>query len=240
MSEHYIKLRTKNAKMLMLYGDKLTPSEWLRKARTNGLHTEVQHSDRYGSISNSCTLSDGCNGGRMKPNRYSHGYRWSTLYIPVTAEQEALIWTKGCEMAGLDLKAFTEYIHEGHHQDIYEKEDLNCFYGPNHVKYDKGAAFFSFISKRNVWKPSKTKMICNRYCAELLLVVWPDLLDIKKEDACVTVTMHMELDAGGEWSSKESKRLYAKLDPATLTPDQFEYMVRHYFYQEINDEATQE
>jgi hypothetical protein len=208
----YMKLRTKNAKMMQMYGDKLTASEWLRKARTNGLHTDLQHSSRYGGISNSCTLSDGCGGGRFKMIGYSHPYRWSTLYLPCTAEQEARVFKKGCEMA--DARYFLKYdFNEA--LDLWQDIAINdCVYGPNHVKYDKGAAFFSFISKRNIWKPSKVKMICNRYCAELLLEVWPDMLDIKKELKSFT----------GE-TCHPTKRL----DPAQLTPDQLEYQASYYF-----------
>jgi len=202
----FIKLRTKNAKMLMLYGDKLTASEWLRKARTNGLHTEVQHSSRYGDISNSCTLSDGCNGGRFKMIGYSHPYRWSTLCIPCTDEQEARIFAKGCEMADV-CKGFAGWVNNP------SVKITECEYGPNHVKYDKRAAFFSFISKHNIWKPSKTKMICNRYCAELLLEVWPDMLD-------------------KNWTNKNGDLMFGYEDPAHLTPDQLEYLARYYFDKE--------
>jgi hypothetical protein len=233
MSEEtkYIKLRTKNAKMMQLYGDKLTFSEAMRVMRTNGLHTELEFSDRYGDISFSSTLSGGCNGARFKMIGYSHPYRWSTVYIPVTAEQEAVLFKKGCEMAGLDnsmrrqmieialglrgcVNPFEAIVSGCEH--LYK--DNSCFFGPNHIQYDKGAAFFSFISKRNIWKPSKTKMICNRAVAEVMLEVWPEMLDIKYvavDGICTDV-----------WMEK------IKADPAQITPDQLHYMVNYYFNRE--------
>lgn len=81
-------------------------------------------------------------------------------------------------------------------------------YGPNHIKYDKRGAMFAFISKWKIWKMHSEKMICNEACANVLLEVWPDLL-----------TAYTRNGEGG----------YIIHDPATLTPDQFEYMVRHYF-----------
>lgn len=215
----YIKIRTKNAKMLMMYGDKLTASEWLRKARTNGLHVEVQFSDRYGSISFSSTLSDGCNGCRFKMIGYSHSYRWSTIYIAVTADQEVRLFVKACEMA--DIVSDSTYRTDDTEGWYYvNKDDEGCIYGPDHIKYDKGAAFFSFISKRNIWKPSKTKMICNRACAVLMLEVWPDLLDAHAWNP---------YDISGENTKGLPMAVVNRLDPATLKPDQFHYQAAYYF-----------
>jgi len=195
----YIKLRTKNAAMMRMYGDKLTWSEKAREMRTNGLHTEIQFSDRYGNISFSSTLSDGCNGCRFKMIDYSHPYRWSTVLIPVTAELEARLFKKACEMANMD----NFYMR----QESLNGGTCGCYYNKHHIKYDKGAAFFSFISKHNIWKPSKTKMICNRACAVLLLEVWPDMLDVKPD------------------RSVSGNKI---IDPAQITPEQLHYMVEFY------------
>jgi hypothetical protein len=133
-------------------------------------------------------------------NGYSHPYRWSTVYIAVTAEQEARLFAKGCEMADMNLIIMITEAQVGAALG-------QTFYGPNHIKYDKGAAFFSFISKRNIWKPSKTKMICNRACGEVLMVVWPDIFDIKPDRSI----------SGNK-----------TIPPHEQTPDQTEHLVRHY------------
>lgn len=230
----YMKLRTRNAKMMKLYGDKLTKSEWARSMRTNGLHTEIQFSDRYGGISASCTLSDGCNGMRLKPNKYTHPYRWSTIYIPVTAEQETRLFIKACEMADLPMFPMSMHLISEPSQEITEGyKHGECYYGPNHTKYDKGAAFFSFISKRNIWKPSKTKMICNRACGEVLMVVWPGIFEIKKYDATVLVEYTIEAKPENEWEFTGGRKIYPSIPPHEQTPDQTEYMVRHYVDSQI-------
>jgi hypothetical protein len=219
MSEEtkYCKLRTKNAKMLRMYGDKLTFSEVMREMRTNGLHSEWQFSDRYGNISFSSTLSDGCNGARFKMIGYSHGYRWSTVLIAVTAEQEAVLFAKACEMADIHIG---QYIVEAFIENIQEGL-IQAGFGPNHIKYDKGAAFFSFISKRNIWKPSKTKMICNRAVAEVMLTVWPDMLGIWPHASRLGIV----------YGRTDQKRKRA--DPAQLTPDQLHYQADYYFNKEV-------
>ena len=214
----FIKLRTKNAKMLMLYGDTLTPSEWLRSIRTNGLHSEVQFSDRYGSISFSSTLSDGCNGCRFKMIGYSHPYRWSTLKIPVTAEQEYRLFAKACEMADVSK------VHPGETKGIggSQVDELmtrlyigavkpnEVIFGPNHIKYDKWGARLAFITKWEIFKMHRVKMICSEACANVLLEVWPDMLLIKGPN----------IDSI-DWP--------LELDSAQLTPDQLQYQAEYYF-----------
>ena len=61
----------------------------------------------------------------------------------------------------------------------------------------------------------RVKMICNEACANVLLVEWPNLLQVETEN--------------------EDEFIFKLKDPATLTPDQFEYKVRHYFEQTKNN-----
>ena len=207
----YIEIVTWNRKMMLLHGDKLTGIQKAIGRRSNGLHVEIRFSDRYGRISWSCTKADGANGCRFKMIDYSHPYRQSVVRIYVTAEQEARLFAKACEMADMGIYDMIIKIRLG-------KELVNinsCYYGPNHIKYDTWGASFGFITKYNIWKMHRTKMICNEACAEVLLVEWPGLLDVPV----------MEFE-----NYKKRK------DPATLTPDQFEYLVRHYF--EANGDIT--
>lgn len=216
----YIEIKTVNRKMKLLYGDKLTRTQKAIGHRSNGLHVEIRWSDRYGRVSSSCTLAGGAGGYRYQMIGYSHGYQWSTIRIYVTAEQEARLWAKSCKMADLDIDFLSQRKVR---REVISKNEL--FFGPNHIKYDRWGASFSFISKLRIWRMHPENMICNEAVAEVLLVEWPDLLDIKKEDGFITFEMAM--DGGQLWSGPN--RVYPRLDPADLTPDQFEYLVEYYF-----------
>jgi hypothetical protein len=160
---------------------------------------------------------------------YSHPYRWSTVRIPVTAEQEARLFAKGCEMA--DIQVASNCITDLF-DDRYRQWDTGCWFGPNHIKYDKGAAFFSFISKRNIWKPSKTKMICNRACGEVLMSEWSDIFDIVKEDGYYTMKYSFSLSSTTTHDLSKfdgGVRVFGNIPPHEQTPDQTEYLARHYF-----------
>jgi len=207
MSEEikYIQLVTWNKEMMLMYGDKLTGTQKAIGRRSNGLHTAIRFSDRYGRISWTCTCADGMDGCGFINSQYTHPHRQSIVNIPVTAEQEFNLFRKACDLA--------DEVN-GYVQGLAVKNILipgECVYGPNHVKYDKWGARFAFILKWELWKMDRVKMICSEACANVLLEVWPDLLVLCKP-------------AGGDFEV-----LGKHLDPATITPEQFEYQVRHYF-----------
>lgn len=205
----YMEIVTWNKKMMELYNDKLTLTQKLIGRRSNGLHTEWRFTDRCGRISCSCTEADGCGCFRFKPIGYSNPYRQSRIYVPVTAEQEARLFAKACEMADVPAFAMSMHLVNEPSQEISEQFTHNgCYYGPNAIKYDSWGVRLSFITKWRLWKMHKTKMICNEACANVGLEVWPDLLNIPV---------------------LEIENYKKKLDPAELTPDEFEYLARHYF-----------
>ncbi len=206
MSNEYIEVVTWNRKMMLMYGDKLTGIQKAIGRRSNGLHTSIKFSPRYGRISWSCTKADGANGCRFKMIEYSHPYRQSRVRIYVTAEQEARLFAKCCEMADWNPDVKLPGI-----KVIYP--DTGCWYGPNHIKYDTWYATFGFISKWKIWGEHKDLMICNEACANVLLEVWADLLLCTRNPETLDV------------SDKDTKIL----DPAQLTPDQFHYLVEYYF-----------
>ena len=202
MSKHYIEIVTWNKKMMLMYGDKLTGTQRAIGWRSNGLHTEIHFSPDYGGIWWSCTTADGADGCRFKMINRSHPYRQSVVRIYVTKEQEARLFAKACEMADLNGTMSELMLDIG--------KDGACFYGPDAIKYDKWGARLSFITKWNIFKMHKVKMICNEACANVLLTEWPDLLDTPKK----------------------------KYKPAQLTPDQFHYLVEYYFQQQDRPNQT--
>ncbi len=212
MNEHYIELVTWNKKMMLLYGDKLTGTQRAIGWRSNGLHTEIHFSPDYGGIWWSCTTADGADGCRFKMINRSHPYRQSVVRIYVTKEQEARLFAKCCEMADVDSMWYDAQNDSG-----FGFEGL-ILYGPNHIKYDRWGARLAFILKWEWWKMHRVKMICNEAVANVMLVVWPDLLDISRET--------------------RDELILEQLDPATLTPDQFHYLVEYYFQQQDRPNQT--
>ena len=178
----YMELVTWNKKMILLHGDKLTKTQKAIGLRSNGLHVEWRFSDRYGRISWSCTLADGCGCCRFKMINYSHPYRQSRVRVPVTAEQEAVLFEEACRMANLvdgQKSLYPRMITAREFEGLCFVGNLKSdeiFYGPDAIKYDKYGASFSFITKLNIWKMHEDKMICNEAVANVGLKVWPDLL----------------------------------------------------------------
>jgi hypothetical protein len=215
MTQHYIEIKTVNAKMKRMYDDEFTWTQKGIEKRSNGLHVELRFSDRYGRISWSCTLADGVGGCRFKMIGYSHGYRWSTVRIAVTAEQEARLFAKACEMADISSsrKSEVEWLDGTERDELASRlymeqvKPSEVVYGPDHIKYDRWGASFSFISKLRIWRMHPDDQICNESCANVLLTEWPGLLDVN--------------------NGKTGKII----NPETITPDAFEYLVRHYFYE---------
>jgi hypothetical protein len=171
----YIEVITWNKKMILFHGDKLTPTQTAIGWRSNGLHVEIRFTDRYGNIWWSCTNADGCGCCRFKMINRSHPYRQSVVRIPVTAEQEARLFAEACKMADVDSTTTKYWANHSKLDSGY------MTYGPNAIKYDNWGARLSFISKWRIIPMSKTKLICNKACAKLLLTEWPDLLAGKEK-----------------------------------------------------------
>lgn len=136
--------------------------------RSDSIHNEYQFSKRYGGISCSATMMDGVKGFRFKMIGYSHPEYWDSVRLWVTDELEDAIFADALKMAGFDRGM------------DYPDLLLNMFdgiaYGPNALKYDLLAVSFSFISKRTIWRPDKTKVFCTEAVYILLLIAFPDIL----------------------------------------------------------------
>ena len=230
----YIKVRSRNATMIQLYGDKLKPHEWLISKRSNLLHMELQFSDRYGSISVSATKADGCDCVRFKMIGYTHAYRWSTIYIPVTAEQEARVFKDACRMANVRISMVASWAKnpDSSFRDsdngIYYPNSNKCLYGPDAIKYDTAGVSLSFISKRRWWNPSNERQWCNETVGLLLMVVWPDIFEIKIGEGLgfFECKGSIPLDSStfmGDWEMS-----CPTIPPQEQTPDQTAYLIEYY------------
>jgi len=155
---------------------KKTWTDRLIQIKSRYTHTEIQYSDRYGGISASATMADGCNCFRFKMIDYTkHPLRWKSVIIPCTDEQEDLIWDEDCRMAGMDNHAETSMMIDVAHGDAEYFEP--CFFGPNAMKYDKWGVIFCNISHRRIIGSSDKLVWCTESRIMTPLKVYPDLTD---------------------------------------------------------------
>lgn len=215
MSEEtkYIRIRSVNSAMKLLFGDKLTWAEWFISKRSLFTHMQTQFSDRYGGISHICTKAGGHNCCFFKMVGYTTAYQWSTILIPVTAEQEARIFKEACRMAGLDeLDAMAA---------CFDSSPDKCYYGPNAIKYDT-FGLGSYISKLPIIKMSSTRQICNETVGLLMLVEWPDIFVVDDD-------YHQIKKSFGGIAPQITIDSYKTIPPHEQLPDATHYMIQHYF-----------
>ncbi len=201
-----------NCVRAMKFGYKPSKIERLIMLRSDCTHMEFQFSTRYGGISFSSTLRDGVKGCRFKMIIYSHPEYWDAVYVPVTTEQERNMFIEATELA--DARYFRKYGF-GEALEVYYNEHAavnGCIYGPNHVKYDLSGAAFSYWTKFKIWKPHKTKMVCNRAVAEVVLAGEPKAMD----------TLYYLGDTS----------LPKRADHASMTPSETDAMFRNFFSSE--------
>lgn len=206
----YMKLKTYSPNMAALHGKPKTKVDKIIQLRSADVHNEIQFTDRYGEISFSATMADDCKCARFKKIAYSHEERWKTVLIPVTAEQEALMFKEACVLADVN----NDFLDRRKiMRSCISKDEL--FYGPDAVKYDLAGVSFGFISHRKIWKPSATKMWCSETCFIVLLKVFPDILTFK---IFRPITGWEDLDT-----------TIIKLEPHDLQPTQGDEIARNYF-----------
>ncbi len=142
------------------YGRRYTWMDRLIMLRSGLVHVEFVFSGRYGCISFSATLRDGCWCCRFKYINYSHPKQWRSVVIPFSDKEEDRAWAKACEMADLPIPWQTyRYNHF---------RAGGTYYGPNAVPYDiKGQICHVF--KWQVVKRNPKKTWCSKACNELML-----------------------------------------------------------------------
>ena len=90
-----LKLRSYNLERAKVYGDKPTEGQKLIALRSRPhVHTELQFSERHNNISFSAEKGLGA---RFKDIKYSHEYRWDTIFVWMTDEQEDACYAKAKE-----------------------------------------------------------------------------------------------------------------------------------------------
>jgi len=174
-----------NAKQAQLDGKPLTMTDRLIMLRSNLTHSEFRFSNRYGGISFSFTMADGANGARFKAIKYSHPKRWEKDVIPLTDEQEDMIFKEACRLVDVPV-------------DFLALANVKFCQGANHAKYDLIGLLIHATKKSKKWwlnglrfslwcwtlpiKPSDTASWCSEGCAYLVgmvhkIGVSPDSLD---------------------------------------------------------------
>lgn len=160
--------------------------------RSHLVHTEFQFSHRYGDISFSFTMMDGCKGARFKKIGYSHAHWleqkpwWKTKTLHFTDAEEDLIWKEACRMA--DVRG--DFIN---HLDSNYAHNT-CYYGPGHEQYDLIGLLTFADDKPNVFekskilaairpvlycwakyiRPDKIRKWCSKGICKLIQIVWED------------------------------------------------------------------
>jgi len=174
----YITIHSYNPIMAALYGKKKSKTDRLINLRSELTHTEIQFSERYGGISFSATLKDGCKCARFKMIGYSHPERWCSVKLWVTVEQESNMFTKACKMA--DMMGMINWTYDDIFSSSLWKNDLQlsgfCYRGPNPFKYDTSRVVLSFISKRRIIPGRKNYVWCTEAVFIVLLVAFPEIL----------------------------------------------------------------
>ena len=157
------KLKVFDAVAAQADGRPMTFTDRLIRLRSYYTHAEDQFSERYGGISFSATMMDGCGGCRMKPIDFTkHPKRWKTVIIPMTDEEEDRAWKKACGMAGIPI-----WMLQGGYKEYY-RHNGDCFYNTTAIKYDI-VGMICHISKRNIWRPTPGKIWCSRACNEVII-----------------------------------------------------------------------
>ena len=213
-----IKYHSYSPPLAALHGKKPSWTDRFIGLRSELSHTELQFSERYGNVSFSATLADGCKCARFKMIGYSHPERWLTAVLEVTDEQEDAIFEKCCEMAAMRpevAKAFCLDPEKGWWDGdcctLYP-HTKGLYYGPKALKYDTPQVVFGFISKLRIKKGDKRKVFCTESCFIALMEVWPELLRFK-----------------GELKSFDGEVCHPtkKLNPDELTPSMGDMIIRN-------------
>lgn len=147
------------------YGRKYTLMDRLIMLRSELVHVEVVFSGRYGYISFSATLRDGCWCCRFKYIKYSHPLQWRTVVVSMTNEEEDMAWQEACRMAGLPITWNT--IQWDYGKGL---EHNNCFYSRQAIPYDILGQGCHISVTLKWWKSNPKKTFCSKACARLIYI----------------------------------------------------------------------
>jgi len=148
---------------------KISFADWLIRWKSDETHSEFQLSSRYGGISVSVTMEDGCKCVRFKWIDYTkHPLRWLSQIIPLTDEQEDAIFAEACKLADISTNVMlatceSSYMYSGY-----------CYHGPNARKYDLVGVVLCNLSKWRIIRSNKKWYWCSELVCHLIQVAYPD------------------------------------------------------------------
>ena len=155
---------------------KKTVVDRLIQIKSRDTHSTLQYSHRYGGISCSATMADGCNGVRFRMNDYTkHPLRWKKVIIPCTDEQEDLMFAEDCRQTDFYFNKVTSLEILG--PPLNQEQEGRCYFGPNALKYDKIGVVICNISHRRIIKSWESRVWCTESRIMTLLKAYPDLTD---------------------------------------------------------------
>jgi len=173
-----------NLDRAILFGYKPTKTQRIIRLRSRPhVHSEFVYSSRYGGLSFSATMEDGCKCCRFKDIQYSHPEYWDKIIIPMTDEQEDWAWGVACKMANVPFDWYCRNC----------TTTSKCFYGPDAIKYDfKGQ--ICHVSKWNIIKPDPNKTWCSKAVNQLVCLDHKDFYILLKRLGIVTELTPEELE----------------------------------------------
>ncbi len=158
---------------------KMTFTDRIIRLRSYHTHSEYQFSERYGHISFSATLRDGCKCARFKQIDYTkHPKRWKSIIIPMTDLEEDYAWQVACEMADMNNTMVSLMLDAG-------KTNV-CFFGHNAIPYDIWGMGCHISATLKWWQPNPKKTWCSKAVSKLLFAAFgvarfPELWDLRDE-----------------------------------------------------------
>lgn len=155
-------------------GAPFSPVSWLIARIDDQTHSELRFSDAFKRVSFSCTNADKAHCCRFKMIEYSHGLQyWDIDPVPCDVSGELRRVLKACCMADVTIAQLETWLKTAKYGDV--------LYGKNAIRYDQLGTAFSFISRLEIWKSSKTKARCCEVVARAIqssdtLEVDPELI----------------------------------------------------------------
>ena len=150
---------------------KISFADWFIRWKSDKTHSEFQLSSRYGGISVSCTMKDGCKCVRFKWIDYTkHPLRWLSQIIPLTDEQEDAIFAEACKLADISINSAKTYCR------LCQRGlcTVKYYHGLNARKYDLIGVVLCNITSWRIIRSNDKWYWCSELVCHLIQVAYTD------------------------------------------------------------------
>ncbi len=180
-------------------GYKPTLTDEVIYLRSERIHSEFWFSPRYGRVSFSFTMKDGCNGARFIRNEYSHPEYWDEDVVYYTDEEEDAAFCEACRLSDVSYHLARDWALRPEHYNedasfgkvhYYAQTDKTLLYGLHHWKYDLYGLLTLARKKANKWPNSKILWVARK-----VLWTWTRFIRCKKDRAWCSEGVCMTIQA---------------------------------------------